>query len=90
MARVHEIFNFKDNTIKPVCFHFHIHTRLYCHAQARLRHSGSLRLSQAHSGSLRLSQAHSGSLRLLLSDFDFDSEPGADTRFGLPPPPPTH
>ena len=65
MARVHEIFNFKDNTIKPVCFHFHIHTRLYCQAQARLRHSGYLRLTQAHSGSLRLTQAltqaHSGS-----------------------------
>ena len=71
----------------------------YCQAQAQvflrlskallgshwLSLSGSLKLSQALSGSLRLSQALSGSLRLLLSDFDFDSEPGADTKFGLPP-----
>jgi len=46
----------------------------------------SLWLSLALSGSLRLTQALSGSLRLLLSDFDFDSEPGADIKFGLPPP----
>ena len=44
----------------------------------------SLWLTQAHSGSIRLNQALSGSLRLLLSDCDFDSEPGADTKFGLP------
>ena len=42
---------------------------IYCQAQARLRHSGSLRLSQA------LNQAYSGSLWLLLSDSDSDSEP---------------
>ena len=44
----------------------------------------SLRLSQALTGSLRLFQALSGSY----SYSDFDSEPGADTKFGLPPPPP--
>ena len=44
----------------------------------------SLRLSQALTGSPRLFQALSGSY----SYSDFDSEPGADTKFGLPPPPP--
>ena len=43
-----------------------------------------LSLSQALTGSHRLSQALTGSLRLLLCDRDFDSEPGAYTKFGLP------
>ena len=52
--------------------------------------SGSLWLSLALSGSLWLSlalSAQSGSLRLLLCSFDFNSGPGANTKFGLPPPP---
>ena len=62
----------------------------YCQAQAQvflrlfLRLSLRLSLALSLSGSLRLTQAQSGSFRLLLSDCDFDSEPGADTKFGLP------